>query len=267
MQRSGLRSKIYASVGAVGWISGSVGIILAACSKADPSHIPREWAGLAVIVAWLKNWSPVLAPALGGVAGVCALLRKQIGEPWVWSAIHEFLNNYRDYVFAAEASDPKDHHRVTLFRHVKWYQWPCIIRRTLDSHLMPVERSGHMTQRSDTVFRAPDDPSRTQGVAGQTWRVFQTVTINELPDLHADGSQANINEYARRTWNKPEWVRMRLQKNKQLARSFCGIPIRVKGKEWGLIIIDSRSSTAIQRNSNGVYDLMGRTLGKLLERI
>lgn len=70
-------------------------------------------------------------------------------------------------------------------------------------------------------------------------------------------------EYAQRTWIAETWV---LQKQRRHARSFCGIPVQVKGKLWGVIVLDSHNPEAIDQNADKFYRLIGRFLGKLLER-
>jgi hypothetical protein len=129
---------------------------------------------------------------------------------------------------------------------------------------MPVERSGHTTRRKISVFLAPDDADRAEGIAGQTWAQNQVVLVSDLPSLEGNAvPQEVIKEYARSTWISEEWAHCR----RPQARSFCGIPVEVKGKLWGVIVIDSRGTKIAGRTSVQVYTLVGRFLGKLLEKV
>lgn len=266
MQRFGLRAKIYPTLGIAGWIFGFSGAAVAGVEKINTNNLPVTLAGFAPFVTYLDNcwW---LVPVLAAAVAVTAAGRKIIAEPWIWQAIHSAVDGYREFVFQAERGEPIDHHRVTLFRHFSCYQYPCCFKRPLERRLIPVERSGHLKQNTNTDFIVPDEAEKATGVAGQVWRTFQTLVVSELPDLSNNPSEEEIKLYARRTWNSVEWVKNRMKNNKSLARSICGIPIRVKGKEWGIIVIDSVSPTAVTRSSNEFYDLMGRSLSKLLERV
>ena len=139
--------------------------------------------------------------------------------------------------------------------------WLC--RWPWSGWLVPVERSGHTTRRSHTIFLAPDDADQAEGIAGQTWAQNRVVVVNGLSDVNENPSREVLAEYAQRTWIAETWV---LQKQRQHARSFCGIPVEVKGKLWGVIVLDSRNPQAIDQNADKFYRLIGRVLGKLLER-
>ena len=88
------------------------------------------------------------------------------------------------------------------------------------------------------------------------------VQCNFCGERHDTPPEALVTEYARRTWIAPAWLSTR----RQHARSFCGIPVEVKGRLWGVIVLDSRSPDAIDQETSRVYNLIGRYLGKLLER-
>jgi hypothetical protein len=53
------------------------------------------------------------------------------------------------------------------------------------------------------------------------------------------------------------------------ARSYLGIPIEVKGKRWGVVVLDSRDPNGI-KPPDGVtyatYKVMAKFLERLLER-
>ena len=104
---------------------------------------------------------------------------------------------------------------------------------------------------------------RSDAAICQTWAQNRVVVVNGLSDANENPSREVLAEYAQRTWIAETWV---LQKQRQHARSFCGIPVEVKGKLWGVIVLDSRNPQAIDQNADKFYRLIGRVLGKLLER-
>ena len=204
-----------------------------------------------------RLWATI--PLLMVALGLMQVTRWMIGPPWVWDTIHYLLDRFRDYVFEEE-SGPLHHHRVTLFKYVRvrfcFRRWPW------SGWLVPIERSGHTTRRSRTTFLAPDDADRAEGIAGQTWAQNRVVPLAKLPDINENPSCDALTEYARQTFVAEAW----LQKQRQHAHSFCGIPVEVKGKLWGVIVLDSRNPEAIDQNAIRFYSLIGRYLGKLLER-
>jgi len=137
----------------------------------------------------------------------------------------------------------------------------------MGDRLMPVARSGHTSQKTDVCFLVPEDPQLAEGFIGRAWSSFQTLTVTNLPDLYVDDDDESIREYAKKCFCTEKWIRDRLEKHRIMGRSFCGIPIRVKGVEWGVIIIDSRHPKSLTKDGEKFYDLMGRSLGKLLERV
>jgi len=72
-----------------------------------------------------------------------------------------------------------------------------------------------------------------------------------------------IKDYAAQTWVTEEW----LAHKKCLARSFCGIPVEIRGKPWGVIVLDSRNPGEISKDAVDHYTQIARTLAKLLERV
>jgi hypothetical protein len=212
-------------------------------------------AGGAQTAAW---W---LLPLLIIVSGVLGLLRKLIGPPWLWHTVHSYLDTFRDEAFEVGPDDDLHHHRVTLFRHVGWCwrfaKWPW------SGWLVPVERSGHTTQSSISVFKAPDDADNAEGVAGRTWARRRIMMVSNLPDLGAETSEDALKRYCEATGISVDWAR----KRRPRARSFCGMPVEVKGQLWGVIVLDSRSPNGIKAESQLSYRPLGKYLGKILERV
>jgi len=116
------------------------------------------------------------------------------------------------------------------------------------------------------LFRAPDNPNAAEGIAGRTWAIGKIVLVDNLPDLSVNSSQkpADLELYAEKTGVKVAWLKEALRKQQFLARSFCGIPVEVKGRLWGVIVVDSRRPKIVAAEET--YRLVSRVLGKLLER-
>lgn len=204
-----------------------------------------------------------------------------IGPPWVWATIHSILNEFREHAFRAETTgDPLHYHRVTLFKHVrmKWWLsheswrsrfWPWGKGRyPWSGWLVPVARSGHTTKSSSTVFLAPDDADHAEGVAGKTWALNSTLPVSKLPNLQDSPNQEQIADYSRRTFASEDWLRTRLGNDKPLPQSLHGIPVEVKGKPWGVLVLDSRSANGVKMARAGrLVSVVGVILDNLLERV
>jgi hypothetical protein len=110
----------------------------------------------------------------------------------------------------------------------------------------------------------PDDPRQIRSVAGQVWRYTKVIIKDNLPDLNKQPERAA--EYAKETWSDVEDVKDRIVRHQALPVGLCGMPVRCRGKRWGVIIVDSMTAGAISAKKDDFYELMGRTLSKLLER-
>jgi hypothetical protein len=238
------------------WIASVLLALISASARADPTR----WTWIQDVLVWSQQNAWVSIPVLAGCVVFIPVIEKAIGLPWIWDTVHALLDDFREHVFEKEIHTPLHYHRITLFKLVHfrfalclwpWSRW-----------LVPVARSGHTTQRSRIAFRVPDNADLVEGIAGQTWAQNQVVIVRNLPDINIDHSPVLLEEYARQTWVSVKW----LQKRRQHALSFCGIPVEVKGKLWGVIVLDSRSPETIAQDPSRVYSLTGRYLGKLLER-
>ena len=257
MRRHGLRGFVYRALSILQWIAGIVLAAIGASTKADPTR----WQLVSDFLISLQQYAWVTIPLLAVTLALMQVARSMIGPPWIWDTVHHLLDSFQEYVFEGE-SGPLHHHRVTLFKYARVRLWLC--RWPWSGWLVPVERSGHTTRRSRTTFLAPDDADQAEGIAGQTWTQNRVVVVNRLPDINENPPCDVLVEYARQTWIAEAWLQK--QRQRQHARSFCGIPVEVKGKLWGVIVLDSRSPEVIDENAIQFYSLMGRYLGKLLER-
>lgn len=218
-----------------------------------------DWAGQTV--TFMQTWAWVVTPAALLLIPVLDYIRRLIGNPKVWRIVHDVLDAFREKVIASEPNDEIHQHRVTLFRHATWAfvcrRWPW------SGWLLPLERSGHTTRRTNIVFKAPDEADYAEGIAGLTWSRNGMVYVKGLPDLTIDRSDAAVSEYAARSRMPEEVVRKRSPR----ARSLCGIPVEVNGQLWGVLVVDSRRPEMLEAEVRNHYSLFARFLGKTLEGI
>lgn len=231
-------------------------VSLGAAIKVDAQSIRARSDFFADLLVGVQDWAWVLLVVFPLVLLVAVGAKKLLGPPWIWRAVHSLLTEYREYVFSDIQEAAPHHHRVTLFRK-RFDFW------FLPGWLMCVERSGHTTRKRIPIFKAPaDNPDEAEGVAGTTWVENRIIPVNDLPDLSSNFYEAQIMEYAGKSWVSEEWVR----KHRPLARSLCGIPVEVKGKPFGVIVLDSRNPDGIKVDYDK-FNLIAKSLGKLLEGV
>lgn len=204
---------------------------------AQALRFAQEWTWVALLT---------LAP-LGAIARVCA---EKLGTPWAVRAVEAILEELREHIFTDQClHEPQHHHRVTLFKHVKciWWTYPWRGRgKPCSGWLKPVARSGHTTQRTNTVFLAPDMADNAEGVAGVTWTKMATVRISNLPAIRAP-EDAHAATYVEKSFTPPRLFRPRAKSEpKRLPRALCGIPVFANSEPWGVIVIDSRNPDGIR---------------------
>lgn len=202
------------------------------------------------------------------VVPLCILLvpvvmgfRKMIGGSRVWGLVHSVLDDLRGDLFGRSKDDRLHANRVTLFKYVKW-AW-CFRKWPWSGWLVPVERSGHTTRRTRSIFMAPDDGDRVEGVAGIAWSRGKQYYKEDLPDLSDNESDELLREYSRSCKLSPETVR----KRKHLARSVHATTVEVKGCVWGVLVVDSRKPTLPMNKLQKDYRRVARFLGWALERL
>jgi hypothetical protein len=264
VRRRWLRSLLYRvfTLGEV--LSIIISASLSASLRADPKHLAGGWQIFSPPLAWIQDRAWLLLIAVGLFLAISTAMRKIVGPPWIWDAIHSHLDSFREYAFPDQPGDMLHEHRVTLFKRVQWH-W-CLRKWPWSGWLVPVERSGHTTRRTSAAFRAPDDANEAEGVAGATWASKSAVPVPELPDLSGQPSPEDVADYAKKTYVSKEWVEAYIKRGRPLAKSFLGIPVDVSGKRWGVIVLDSKRE---MRNSPGklsLYTILAKFLSTLLER-
>lgn len=228
--------------GAIGWII-----------KGDP-YLPFGWmkpvADLFFPLIKSNAWWLTLGSTL--VIGASKVIRRIVlPDPWFEQALASILNNGRLCLIdpAVMQNSNIHHHRVTLYRYAEWSFRPKPLggwiwfwgwgRGPASGWLIPVARSGHTTQKVKSTFLAPDDADACEGVVGRAWACEGVIHNANLPLIDNNSSDADIRNYAKNTWVSESWVRSKMSQAKPLARSFVGYPIKVRGRRWGVVVVDS----------------------------
>jgi hypothetical protein len=257
-----VRNVAYRVVQVVYWISLAVTAGLGGIAKFDLSRLKGHADVVIPQLTKIQQHAWISIFTAGAVAA-CTFLMKIIGPPWVREAIKKVLNEMHAHAFA-NRNRAEFHDRITLFR----YQRFCVRRGCrwwrLDDYLVPFIRSGFLTQKSSVVFRVPDD-GNYNGIAGFAYSCNVSISREHLPDVspNVQPTEEDYQKYAEETFVDIDW----LKKERSTARSLYGIPVRVDGKPWGAIVVDSRQESI--PNSNQVvksYFLVASVLGQLLKR-
>jgi hypothetical protein len=204
-----------------------------------------------------------ILPALLIFVPICEALRRWSEKQSLWPLVRSVLEDFRSRIYPNAKNDPEYAHRVTLFRHQRWvWRWRAFREMGL-GWVKIVERTGNTTQNSRTVFRSPNDPDKAEGVAGSTWVRNQLLFVENLPDLNTTDWEQKIALYAKDT-NTPE---AEIRRRRPKSRSLCGIPIDVKGRLWGVLVIDSRHPVLPRDLIETHYVSVAKHIGRLLERL
>lgn len=246
-----------------------VSAAISAVAKLDSATMTSPlWKQLTIYLQNTAWWTPPLCILL---VPIVQYSKNYFGQPKLWDCIHFMLNDFRGEAFSEEQAS-QAFHRVTLFQHktccFSIQAWRLYKTGPLAGWLVPVERSGHLTRKCKTRFPATD-AGKTAGVAGQTWLKNLCIYMENLPELTASSPDTLVEEYAQKTWSDPTWLKKELAKNgKVLPRSYCGIPIEIKGKPWGVLLFDSAGPCMLGKNriTKGVYGKRA-ILAKVLEKV
>lgn len=240
MRRPVLRTYVYPRLKLAPSFLALVSAVTTATLKADVRTSTAQYGpyiGGALAVLQANAWIIILISTLLIIVLNFAL--RIIGEPWRWNAIQLVLDRFRDSVYLKSfPKDPIHHHRVTLFKHVPFSaqinKWPW------SGWLVPMARSGHTNQNSNTIFMAPDDADKAEGVAGLAWASKRTESISLLPEINSSIDEITLLKYSRATNVTPETIKVRLSKRRSNPRSLIAIPIEVNSRVRWIIVLDSR---------------------------
>jgi hypothetical protein len=263
MRSSRTARVVYHTSGTIYLAVGAAVAIVAAFLRVNPASWDQRWPFLAQVTRVIQNYGPLILLVGTATAGLGKLVRGATGSPKSWALVHEVLDQMRRLAFRDLAGDdPLHYHRITLFKAVGLRWWPTLPwpkRRWL----VPYERSGYMTREHATSFSIPDS-GEGQGIAGRTWVRGGGLVVANLPEIQQSSGKRCIKDYAERTFVSVEFVQMQIDQGRPLARSFCGIPVEVRGNLWGVLVFDSRQERPIEALE--LYRSFARVLGRLLER-
>jgi hypothetical protein len=209
----------------------------------------------------VQHFAQIAFPLLLVSVPVFESFRRRLERKTLWPLIKEILDEFRKQIY------PRNElhlHRVTLFKRCGWV----FRKRFFDAPgwgwLKIIERSGHTRRNSRTVFFAPNDEDKAEGVAGLAWAWNTVVYREDLPDvkggtpsdrvfkLYADGSNTPIDL---------------VRELRPSSRSLCGIPVEVGGQIWGVLVVDSRQVKLPQDKIEQHYPLVAKFLSRILERL
>jgi hypothetical protein len=258
MRRSGWWKFVRGSCQVMQWLTYAALGMLGGAKFATPSA-SGPFQPLLVALQHVSWWAmPVIY--LGNVAFQAGT--NAISPPWVWNTVRAILDQLRVHAFKPTQGELQQSNRVTLFKHVRW-RW-ALCKWPWSGWLIPVERSGYTTRKTDTVFRAPDDGDLAEGVAGRAWASEGLVSKSNLPNVNADSPLQEQKRYADETYMSLDTLKRRLDGKKAVALSLTAFPVEVKNKVWGVIVFDSRSKQPFPEEAIENFRLVGRCLANVL---
>lgn len=208
-----------------------------------------------------------------------AVFYKRKGDPWLVEKLQFILDRYQEGAFNLEEcpdETPKDHNRVTLFRYQKWgfvrhwsatkWYWPWGRHHPFSSFLVPVLRSGHMSQKTAIAFHVSDDSDKTEGVAGKAWSCGEALSVIDLPLMDPSSRNRPKTVYAGRTFCDIEMIEVYIRRKRNMPRSIVAIPVERHGRIWGIVVADSRYQQGVDDSAVENYRLTVALIGHLLER-
>ena len=184
----------------------------------------------------IQEFALVAFPLLLIAVPIFDSLRRWLERKTLWPLVKEILEEFRRQIYPG-SKDPVHLHRVTLFKRCHWVFRAAFFKKPRFGWLKIIERSGHTMRNSRTVFYAPNDPDKAEGIAGIAWASSTIIYKEELPDVKNGAcSEEKMREYAQASNTPFEDVRDK----RPVSRSLCGIPVEVKGVVWGVLVVDSR---------------------------
>jgi len=237
----------------------------------------------AILIKSLQDWAiPIFA--LCGVLVVACFVVQRFGDPWVLDKIQFILDGYRSKCFAQFDGnrDPHDNHRVTLFKlerrlNPNW-KIKCLFkneRPLICKYLVPMLRSGHMSQNSDARFYVCDQSAENEGLAGLAWSMNSHIVKDQLPDLTSLYSGRRVARqisdplvagYSAETNCSIEMINSYVTRKRHLPRAIGATTVMVRDKLWGVLVVDSRRPDGVSLDSISNYTLTVSVIGELLER-
>lgn len=236
--------------------------LFGASPQANPEKLP-DWID-PKFVRDLKGIAWIVTPSLVAALTILKFVRYRIGAPGLRRAVQVIVEEFRRAAFASRGGN-EDDHRVTLFtaRTKSWWKLP----KWRKSVLLPVARSGHLTQSSKTSWPIGDENKNCLGVAGHAWASADgEYGVAGLPVIDASASESDFQEYAEGTFVPVDWCRSRCAAGKSFPRSMLAFQLRVGGERWGVVVLDSLDPTGIAERAKEWSRSFARILADLLQR-
>lgn len=275
VHRGNLYRFLYRLGGYLSLFTGGAIILVGWISKTKLEYF-ADWPAIAkTIIAEIQSFTFGIWIALGSLS-ILGWVFKLRGDAWVWDKIQSLLDATQKLAYR-HIPEIRDSHRVTLFKRKKWcwffkssmskgiFPWSKG-RYPWSGWLVPVLRSGHTSQKTRAIFLASDDGSKCEGVAGHAWAANNKIVVDNLQNITAASSQANRRRYAERTFCPERLIESYISLARPLPRSIGAIPIEVNHKFWGVLVLDSRSATAVTNELMNELSLMVVSLSQLLEK-
>lgn len=278
MKTFGRRRKIFhfASV----WVSGIAAFLATAVGLINGIDQDEDWLSSRPVVARCVEFTQESALWIYAFIIFLVLaseIYKRCGDPWVWEKIKFILDEYQGKAFNTPGATPADHNRVTLFKYTEncvfqkhwssdtWYR-PCGKNPWLSSYLVPVLRSGHISQKTKAMFYAPDSSDKAEGIAAYAWASRQAISVPGLPSITSKSNKSDRKQYAEATFSDIKMIEKYADEGRPMPRSLTAIPIESSGRIWGVVVLDSRYPNGISDNAVEHYRLTVALVGHLLER-
>ncbi|MBA4063095.1 MAG: hypothetical protein C0501_05175 [Isosphaera sp.] len=172
-------------------------------------------------------------------------------EEFVKRVVGAVLEGLRSEYFTKVDEEDRHNHRVTLF--------VCQTRAGGDGKELRIYRRAGSFPSSPTAWRVDDDePGRCEGVAGRVWFHGTKRTV-ELPEWSED--TAGKEAYAAKGFVGP----IQAENLKVKSKVLSGTVVRVFGRKWGVLMLDSRTAGFILPAEEHVVERYAALIGRMLE--
>jgi hypothetical protein len=245
--------------------------------------IPDLWEyASAVVSAGCAAWTAVADPGkktlpavLTALAGASTLTAKVVSK-WaerkareerevkarevMVGAVRAILKQMREEYFSDEAGPEKYKHRVTLF--------VCVERddgANKGKCLVIFARSGVHSDSSCTWRLDDNHPKDCRGVAGKVWYHNTTIVTTAACDWPTDGNLRVKYEYA----SSLEISVAEAEALNVKSRAFAGAPVVVRGRKWGVLLLDSLKDGFIADTAHkkGLLNRYTQLIGDVLTEV
>jgi hypothetical protein len=237
---------------------------------------PQQWEAVLLVAKFCHHSAWWFIPFFTILGLLAQYGRTRIASPDAWDMVQYLLDKYREDTFGKDEETkehPEHFHRITLYKHVHW-RWVFVVW-PWSEWLVPVARSGSTTKTHIPCFRGSrNNPDKAEGVAGQTWaQVKSRVSVFNLPDISMERPDpADVKLYAKMSFVSEKWVwkQIRKQERGPQARALLGSPVEAKGRDWGVLVIDTRSPASIRLKQvfkSPTFQAHSAVLSRVLDKV